>query len=167
MGKYLQLAEQALLKESEVSVNEGKNQKSGAERQSPPKSYGEKSELCELRPDNGTETVKRPDWSKSPLVKSVDEWSKRLQESPDELRRAAGDDWGWVSGDEATLIGFADSLAIVQIREQGRIPDNYTATAICRNCGPVPFYESSFLNLEACVWCMNGQTSPLIPDVKE
>ena len=94
------------------------------------------------------------------VIESVDSWSERLRKCPDELRREAGDDWGWVSADDATLIGFADSLAIVQIREQGRIPDNYTATAICRNCGPVPFYESSFLNLEACVWCMNGQTPP-------
>jgi len=93
-------------------------------------------------------------------VESVDNWSEKLRKCPDELRCEAEDDWGWVSADDATLIGFADSLAIVQIREQGRIPDNYTATAICRKCGPVPFYESSFLNLEACVWCMNGQTPP-------
>jgi len=100
-------------------------------------------------------------------VESVDDWSKRLRESPDELRRAAGEDWGWVSTNDATLVGFADSLAIVQIREQGRIPDNYTATAVCRKCGPVPFYESPFLNLEACVWCINGLTAPPIPGVKE
>ncbi len=97
-------------------------------------------------------------------VESVDHWSEKLRKCPDELRREAADDWSWVSGNDATLIGFADSLAIVQIREQGCIPDTYTAIAICRNCGPVPFYESSYLNLEACVWCMNGQTPPPIPD---
>ncbi len=164
MGKYLQLAEQALLKESGVSVNEGKNQESGAKRQSPPKSYGEKSELCELRPDNGTETVKRPDWSKSPLVKSVDEWSKRLQESPDELRRAAGDDWEEMSAD---IIGFADALAVYQIRESGAIPSSYTSETFCRKCNCyVPFYEG-VPEIGSCSWCRNGQTPPPMPDVKE
>ncbi len=52
MGKYLQLAEQILLKESGVSVNEERNQQFGRCRQRR-KSYCEISELCERSPDTG------------------------------------------------------------------------------------------------------------------
>ncbi len=96
-------------------------------------------------------------------VVSIDQWSKRLQESPDELRRAAGDDWAEVSNDPAQLVAFADSLAIVQIRESGAIPDNYTAITTCRNCGDVPVYEGLPRAIEQCPWCMNGLTAPTIP----
>ncbi len=64
MGKYLQLAEQVLLKESGVSINEERNQESGAERKSPV--YGEKSELCEKSPD-------------------ADEWSELIENKSGEL----------------------------------------------------------------------------------
>ncbi len=57
MGKYLQLAEQALLEESGVFVNEERNQQFGADRSARPKSYCEKSELCEI-------SLNASDWSK-------------------------------------------------------------------------------------------------------
>ena len=65
------------------------------------------------------------DWGKSPLVQSVDKRSKELRESPDELKSEAGFDWDEVSNDPAQLVAFADSLAIVQIRESGCVPDTY------------------------------------------
>ena len=98
------------------------------------------------------------------VVESVDEWSKRLQESPDELRRAAGDDWEEMSAD---IIGFADALAVYQIRESGAIPSTYTSETFCRKCNCyVPFYES-VPEIGSCAWCQNGQTPPPIPGVKE
>ncbi len=103
------------------------------------------------------------DWSESPPVQSVDEWSKRLRESSGgELRQAAEDDWDEVSNDPAKLIAFADLLAITQIRESGSIPDTYTATTTCRNCGDVPIFENCLPRVDGCVWCLNGLTAPPI-----
>jgi len=103
-----------------------------------------------------------PDWSASPLVQSVDKRSKELQESPDELQRAAEDDWDEISNDPAQLVAFADSLAIVQIRESGGIPDTYTSETECKNCGPVPIWQGCPPRVKACPWCMNGLTAPAI-----
>ena len=108
-----------------------------------------------------------PDWSAIPFVQSVDKRSKELQESPDELRRAAEDDWDEVSNDPAQLVAFADSLAIVQIRESGRVPDHYNFVTNCRKCGDVPVYEGLPRAIEQCPWCMNGQTPPPILGVSE
>ncbi len=96
-------------------------------------------------------------------VESVDNWSENLRKCADELQREAGDDWGWVSADDATLIGFADSLAIVQIREQGRIPDNYTATTECKRCGTVPIFEGCPPEVDGCPWCFNRLKGLPIP----
>ena len=104
------------------------------------------------------------DWSASPLVQSVDKRSKELRESPDELRREAGEDWDEVSNDPAQLVAFADSLAIVQIRESGRVPDTYTAITNCQTCASiVPIFEGCPPKVGACVWCMSGLTAPAIP----
>jgi len=107
------------------------------------------------------------DWGKSPLVQSVDKRSKELRESPDELQRAAEDDWDEISNDPAQLVAFADSLAIVQIRESGGVPDHYNFVTNCRKCGDVPVYEGLPRAIEQCMWCMNGRTPPPIPVVKE
>ena len=107
------------------------------------------------------------DWGKSPLVQSVDKRSKELQEVPDELREAAEDDWNEVSNDPAQLVAFADSLAIVQIRESGGVPDTYVGVTTCQNCGPVPIWEGCPPRVMACVWCMNGLTPPPTPGVRE
>ena len=85
-------------------------------------------------------------------VESVDNWSKRLRESPDELRRAAGDDWEEMSAD---IIGFADALAVYQIRESGSVPNSYTSTTECKNCGTVPIWQYCPSQVDGCPWCFN------------
>ena len=125
-------------------------------------------DLKEPRPERSKsqETVVI-DWGKSPLVRSVDQLSKEIRESPDELREAAEDDWDEISNDPAQLVAFADSLAIVQIRESGCVPDHYKFVTNCRKCGDVPVYEGLPRAIEQCPWCLNGQTPPPIPGVKE
>ncbi len=111
-----------------------------------------------------TGSPERFDISNSPLVKSVDEWSKRLQKSPEKLRQAAGDDWEEMSAD---IIGFADALAVNQIRESGAIPSSYTSETFCRKCNCyVPFYEG-VPEIGSCSWCRNGKTPPPIPEISE
>ncbi len=84
-----------------------------------------------------------------------------------ELQERAGSDWDEVSNDPAQLIAFADSLAIVQIRESGGVPDTYVSVTTCQKCGTVPIFEGCPSKIGACVWCMNGLTAPAIPGVKE
>jgi len=99
---------------------------------------------------------------------SVDNLARDLlKEHRDDLKRQAADDWEWVLADPTKLIAFACLEAICQIRESGRIPDTYTAVTNCRNCGDVPIYPGAPDKVDACVWCMNGQTPPPIPGVHE
>ncbi len=102
-----------------------------------------------------TATTHRLEWSESLLVQSVDKRSKELRESPDELRREADDDWDEVSNDPAQLVAFADSLAIVQIRESGRVPDTYVSLTTCQNCGEVPIWPGCPPQVNGCPWCLN------------
>ena len=97
-----------------------------------------------------------------PIVQSVDQWSKRLQKSPEKLRQAAGDDWEEMSAD---IIGFADALAVNQIRESGAIPSSYTSETFCRKCNSyVPFYEG-VPEIGSCSWCRNDQSPPPVPEL--
>jgi len=126
------------------------------------------SELQEVTGSDRTEEpIVRIDWGESALVQSVDKRSKELRESSDELPREAEDDWDEVSNDPAQLIAFADSLAIVQIRESGGVPDTYMSVTTCQNCGPVPIWPGCPPRVKECPWCMNDLTAPAIPGVKE
>jgi len=158
MGRYLEIADQAL---SEITEDQALTE-SEPKIDSP--THCELSELSEISPEDGSHDAPKIDGGANPLVQSVDKRSKELQESPDELRRAAGDDWAEESSTPAKLIGFADSLAIVQIRESGGVPDNYTAITNCRKCGDVPVYGGLPRAIEQCPWCMCGQTPPPIPN---
>ncbi len=166
MGRYLEIADQAL---SEITEDQSLTE---SEPKGDPPTHCELSELSELSSDVGddptTETADRIDWGGSPLVQSVDERSKELRESRvDELQRVAEDDWAEVSNDPAQLVAFADSLAIVQIRESGRVPDHYNFVTNCQKCGDVPVYEGLPRAIEQCPWCMNGLTAPPILGVSE
>jgi len=107
------------------------------------------------------------DWGKSPLVRSVDQVSRELRESPNVLREAAQDDWDEVSNDPAQLVAFADSLAIVQIRESGGIPDSYTSTTECNHCGTVPIWEGCPPQVNGCPWCFNRHKGLPMPNAGE
>ncbi len=153
MGRYLEIADRAL---SEITESQSLTE-SEVKDDSP--TQCERSELSELSPDDKF----RPNRSGSPLV-SVDKRSRELRGSSDELRRAAGDDWSAVRTDPAGLVAFADLLAIVQIRESGRVPDTYTAITNCQTCASiVPIFEGCPPKVGACVWCMSGLTAPAIP----
>ncbi len=142
MGRYLEIADQAL---SEITEDQSLTE---SEPKGDPPTHCELSELSEI----------------SPRVESIDQWSKRLRESPDELQRVAGDDWEELSAD---IVGFADALAVHQIRESGAIPSSYTSETFCRKCDSyVPFYEG-VPEIGSCSWCRNGQTPQPIPGVKE
>ncbi len=101
----------------------------------------------------------------SDAVVSVDTIRRQLLRGRrGELREQAADDWGEIAADIPKLIAFADLLAITQIRESGAIPDTYTATTLCAGCkGEVPIFDGCPPKVEACVWCMNGQTPPSLP----
>lgn len=71
------------------------------------------------------------------------------------LRTELGDDWGEVSSDPAQLEAFARLFRTDECRRQGKRPAHYTATAICRGCGPVPIFEGTTERVLGCPWCYN------------
>ncbi len=162
MGKFLEIADRAL---DEITENQTVKE---SESKSDPSTQCEISELSEISPEDDAgpalEPPPRIDWGESPLVHSVDKRSKELRESADELRWVAEDDWDEVSNDPAQLVAFADSLAIVQIRESGGIPDNYTSTTECKNCRTVPIWQGCPPQVDGCPWCFNRHKGLPMPD---
>jgi hypothetical protein len=91
----------------------------------------------------------------SSLVSRIKEEKTELLISLDKIREKAGDDWLEVAKDPAQLKAFADLLAIEDMRQQGIVPDHYTATTVCRRCGPVPIWEGCAPVVAGCPWCFN------------
>ena len=90
--------------------------------------------------------------------------------SLEKIREKAGDDWIEVSNDPVQLNAFADWLAISEMREQGIVPDHYTATTECKRCGPVPIFEGCPPEFCGCPWCFNrlkGLPIPRAPHCEE
>ncbi len=72
-----------------------------------------------------------------------------------DLQQAAGPDWSEIENDPATLEDLAHSITIRRMRERGEVPPDYTATTVCRHCGPVPIYPGVAERVVFCPWCFN------------
>ena len=72
------------------------------------------------------------------------------------IREKAGDDWPEIAADPNQLKAFASLLMIVEMREQGIVPDHYTAITECRYCGPVPIWPGVPAEVAGCPWCFTG-----------
>lgn len=86
------------------------------------------------------------------------------QLDPGTLQRAAGEDWPHVCETVERLKAFADMVSIRQTVEAGTVPARFTATAICRWCGPVyvpPAWSGQQIN--SCPWCLNRHRHKPIP----
>lgn len=145
MGRYLELAEQSLQRRTEYQAL------TEAEEKVASPTHCEKSARSEISSD----------------VISVDKWAERLRGSTDELQREAERDWDEVSNDPAQLVAFADSLAIVQIRESGGVPDSYVTVTTCRNCGEVPIWQGCPPQVNGCPWCLNRIKGLPLPNTGE
>ena len=65
------------------------------------------------------------------------------------------------SAKEAVAIAYAEKIRAV--REQGRVPNSYTATISCEQCGPVFIFEGAPPRVTACPWCHNRARNLPIP----
>ncbi len=72
-----------------------------------------------------------------------------------ELQERAGSDWDEISADPAKLKSFAELVMIEDMRHQGIVPDHYTATTNCKQCGPGPIFEGNWAESDGCPWCFN------------
>lgn len=79
------------------------------------------------------------------------------------LRTVLGDDWAEISSNPAQLEAFAHLFRTDECRRQGKRPAHYTATAICRGCGPVPIFEGTTGHVLGCPWCYNRTNGLPIP----
>ncbi len=86
--------------------------------------------------------------------------------SPDELRRAAGDEWGEISIDPTQLEVFARWVVEAKQIERGVVPDRFTQTTDCRFCGPVFVCEGYPQPANNCPWCFNRIKGLAIPTPK-
>ncbi|VUX55010.1 protein of unknown function [uncultured Woeseiaceae bacterium] len=117
--------------------------------------------------------VDGPDLVLSPTAALTPHLASRIKkEKPDlirsleEIKRRAGADWGEIANDPEQLKAFAELLMIVEMRENGIVPDHYTATTNCNLCGTVPIFEGCPQNIDLCPWCLNRIRGLSVPGVK-
>jgi len=73
-------------------------------------------------------------------------------------------DWQEIVSHPEQLRVFIYSIVTSEARERGEIPSSYTATVHCQTCNQdVPHFPIDSDTVEACVWCMNGQTPSSLP----
>ena len=73
-----------------------------------------------------------------------------------EITNTSDHDWPEIAADPNQLKAFASLLMIVEMREQGIVPDHYTAITECRYCGPVPIWPGVPAEVAGCPWCFTG-----------
>jgi len=86
-----------------------------------------------------------------------------LQPTWAELKDAAGEDWEWIQDNAEALTSLRYSVRTKRMREQGTVPSDYTASTICRSCGPVPIFEGNPAQVDGCPWCLNRVSGKPIP----
>lgn len=80
-----------------------------------------------------------------------------------ELEDEAGEDWAWIRADSEALASLKYAVRTKRMREHGMVPPDYTASTICRSCGPVPIFQGSPAQVDGCPWCLNRVSGKLIP----
>ena len=91
----------------------------------------------------------------SKLASRIKKEKPALIRNLEEIKRKAKTDWDEIANDPAQLKAFAELLMIGEMRQNGIVPDHYTAVTECMRCGPVPIFEGLPDKVEGCPWCMN------------
>ncbi len=81
-----------------------------------------------------------------------------------DLQQAAGPDWPEIEQDPAAIEALANSIQIRRMREHGEVPPDYTATTVCRHCGPVPIFPGVAERVLGCPWCFNRVKGLPVPE---
>ena len=87
-----------------------------------------------------------------------------------ELQRLAGPDWPSFEVRPARLTAFVEMVMISDMRQQGIVPEHYTAATECKHCGPDPIFPGCPPTIIGCPWCFNrhkGLPIPRAPHFKE
>jgi len=126
MGKYLDIAQKVLAEVRQTNIGAGGHQECEISERS------EISSFPSLEAEGGPRNITLAD-----------------------LQQAAGPDWAEIKNDPATLEALARSITIRRMRECGEVPPDYTATTVCRHCGPVPIYPGVAEHVQGCPWCLN------------
>jgi hypothetical protein len=99
------------------------------------------------------------------LVDRIKAEKPALLRALEELQHELGDDWTEIAADPRQLKAAYELQMIVEMREQGIVPDHYTATTTCKHCGPVPIFEGVGHEVVVCPWCFNRMKGLPIPTV--
>ena len=90
---------------------------------------------------------------------------KQTTEITEQLQLFLGEDWDDYKDNPEALALWADLIFKKQLIEQGKAPDNFTATTWCNLCGYV-YVPSALTNggtVLACPWCWNRVKGLPIP----
>ena len=117
---------------------------------------------------DGPDLVLSPTAALTPhLASRIKKEKPVLIRSLEKIKRKAGADWNEIANDPEQLKAFAELLMIVEMRENGIVPDHYSAETICKHCGPVPIFPGCPAHIDSCPWCLNRRSGLPTPGVNE
>lgn len=64
-------------------------------------------------------------------------------------------DWPKIKGDGRLLRGYAEIIVTTRQVRSGQVPDGWTETFQCEQCGPVLLEPGGPKELAGCPWCLN------------
>lgn len=75
----------------------------------------------------------------------------------------AGAGWPEVCVDPGQLIAHHAEPEAAKAIRQGRVPEQYIATTVCRRCGQVPIFPGLPAKVGSCPWCFNRVAGLRVP----
>ena len=119
-----------------------------------------------VRPE-GFNVVVSPEKALTPdLLERIKKEKPTLIRNLERVRHDAGSDWDEIASDPEKLKSYFELLMISDMRNRGVVPDHYTATTICKHCGPVPIFEGCWPESDGCPWCFNRIKGLPVPNVR-
>lgn len=97
------------------------------------------------------------------LIDRIQEQKPALIRELARLRKLAGDDWDEIARKPEPFSAFLCMVQTVRAVRAGQVPEHYTATTNCRQCGPVPIWPGLPAEVAGCPWCFNRRRGLPVP----
>jgi hypothetical protein len=86
-----------------------------------------------------------------------------FEPTQDVLREMAGPDWDEIKSDPDQLEAARYTARKARQIAAGVVPESFTATSKCSNCGAVPVWPGYPSPTNSCPWCFNRRKGLPIP----
>ena len=114
----------------------------------------------------GQNVLVRPKQALTPdLLDRIRNHKPALIQELERIRRLAGADWDEIANAPEQFQAFHRMVETHRTIRAGRVPDHFTATTVCKRCGPVPIWPGLPAEALGCPWCFNRHDGLPVPKV--